>query len=523
MITHKTIKGCHLTGYRLTGFVVGSVFDDVSCLISNGVLNSAASFQRSGDVQLESGTIFGPNEYVRYQGSGVHHGQFTNRVLHNSDLTQGVWTKRGTGTVDPDGKTITVDIDQNDLFQIALGYAADVAVDLSFYFNKLGETTGVMSILSPLGGGLGDWQIDISLLPDGDVFITKDHPAVSEVNGYMANGAGQSGVLFRSLTSELTVQVSGVVIIESLYSVNPIAIPTSGSPVSVDTAASDLSTLHGFTASFSDPKARWLWDVLDGRADGQEVSRDIGFDNPSVWTGTGSVSGSQAVLQSSQFIRDLSTLVSGPGRYSVVSDIDTNESSIWVYNSSNLNGRLELYGVGQQVGRFTTLDTDSRLTILSVSGTAKVNSLSSIEVTPATGTLTFKNLSIRPTTAQWQTVGTQMILMAQEDGTPIFWIDKADGKYKISDGTNVASSLQAYTAGQNHTVSIVLGGDQMQVVMDGVNGPIEPFTGTLIDGTNTLKFNYLNEDITFVEDICGSSTANFSEALHLAQELAHTL
>lgn len=112
-------------------------------------------------------------------------------------------------------------------------------------------------------------------------------------------------------------------------------------------------------------------------------------------------------------------------------------------------------------------------------------------------TLSYKGHAIIPALAQWQTVGNLNLIVGDTGSlvTPVFYVDAADGKYKLTDGTNTAVSPSAYTAGQGHDVDICLDTNEMWLRMDGVDGVKVPFTGTLINGAQTLKFN-AHEDIT---------------------------
>lgn len=138
----------------------------------------------------------------RYQGK-------QSRENHSPDISaftiRGVCT-RTSGQADPLGGTDAYLLESvrsgaNDAFGISAG-TISVDVEPSWFFKRI-TTSGTLRIQNPADSGLGMWDMDLSLLSDDWERITLQHPAITETNDYLTNGAGSSGLQFIGVTADL--------------------------------------------------------------------------------------------------------------------------------------------------------------------------------------------------------------------------------------------------------------------------------------------------------------------------------
>ena len=119
----------------------------------------------------------------------------------------------------------------NDIYIVTTGFGADGAIGVGFSVNVPAGVMGTWQVVNNYGPStLGQWDIDMSLLAGkGEQWVTRDHPAVSVVSAFVANGAGNCIFLIRAVATTLpTFTMSLITMIPStLDPVRPIL--TSGS------------------------------------------------------------------------------------------------------------------------------------------------------------------------------------------------------------------------------------------------------------------------------------------------------
>ena len=133
-----------------------------------------------------------------------------NELTRSYTYAHGDWTKSGTSaasdataeTLDPQGGSNASKItgigaigDSDYMFQnISITNSAEAGVGV---WIKRISTAGVLNLQnSAAGAASGDWDVDMSALPDEWVRLTPSSPYVTVVAGFNADGAGNLGVLF---------------------------------------------------------------------------------------------------------------------------------------------------------------------------------------------------------------------------------------------------------------------------------------------------------------------------------------
>ncbi len=118
------------------------------------------------------------------------------------------WSARGTPVIQdrnqlaPDGtftaSTISVKNTNNrDLFKVFSGLPASTNHEVSFFIKRV-STTGLLRCqrTSSSLGQTGQWEIDMSLLPDDWTRLTENHPAVTATQNFKSGTTGLSGLFF---------------------------------------------------------------------------------------------------------------------------------------------------------------------------------------------------------------------------------------------------------------------------------------------------------------------------------------
>lgn len=303
------------------------------------------------------------------------------------------------------------------------------------------------------------------------------------------------------------------------YNIAPITRPPQGQ--SYGTAAAASGSLNGLTVPIKETKTGWLWDLLDGVADGPELLSNTEFNGLDGWTKYSSPD----LLESVNYLGRPSvhwvtsnnheggvsqpiTNIKGRAEWSIYSTGDLGlRASV---TCDNLSGLLPSHtSTWRRNVKRGDLDT-SQFYIWSLSnmvGSHYASSPSLKAVSPSIGSFLYKSHIIYPSLSEWSTPGDKIILIGRQVGAstiePVFYIDKTTGKYMLTDGTNTAVSPTPYTPGFPCNVKIVPLVDKMRIDKDGASGEEVPFVGTLLHGTNTIKFNVGVEDITTVTDIYG--------------------
>lgn len=132
--------------------------------------------------------------------------QRTNAVLNSVDFT--TWSSRGTpvfqnqNQLAPDGtltaSTISVKASNNtDMFRVFTGLTPSTNQEVSFWIERV-STTGFLRVqrTSSTFGETGQWEIDMSFLPDNWVRITENHPSVTATQNFRSSTLGKTGIFF---------------------------------------------------------------------------------------------------------------------------------------------------------------------------------------------------------------------------------------------------------------------------------------------------------------------------------------
>jgi hypothetical protein len=131
----------------------------------------------------------------------------TNRVLYSTDLTNAAWIKRGASSVTKnltspkgdanDACTVSVGSWSDDLYQVISGYTADSSLYNGIWIKQI-STNGEIRINTPTtyNGAAGSWSVDLSKLSGQWERLTKEHPAVTVINEFVAGTTGKNGFMF---------------------------------------------------------------------------------------------------------------------------------------------------------------------------------------------------------------------------------------------------------------------------------------------------------------------------------------
>lgn len=135
--------------------------------------------------------------------------QRTNVVLDSVNFT--AWSSRGVPVIQdrnqlaPDGtltaSTVTVGLNNTlDLFKVSSGLTPSTNHEASFWIKRI-STTGFLRAqrTSSSLGQTGQWEIDMSLLPDDWTRLTENHPAVTATQNFKTGTTGLSGLFFFSV------------------------------------------------------------------------------------------------------------------------------------------------------------------------------------------------------------------------------------------------------------------------------------------------------------------------------------
>lgn len=196
----------------------------------------------------------------------------TNLILWSQDLTNAVWTKRGSATISagvhnaPDGSATANHVSGldaavvGDFFQNTASTGA--ASTASFWIWRT-STTGTLVVQSPTGPTDGTYTINMALLPDAWSIVDPTNPAVTVTTAY---GAAAAGLQFKCTSGAPLAFDIWTPQLEALaFRTSPIATTTVAVTRDHDNCTATLLRAIGPTPSFSC----------------DFTSKDIGFsDNP---------------------------------------------------------------------------------------------------------------------------------------------------------------------------------------------------------------------------------------------------
>jgi hypothetical protein len=219
-------------------------------LVRSGVLQGA-TFERSGDI-IRDGVTFGENKPVVSGGRYRHNGQFTN-CLRDTDIAD--WTP--TNATYLDGVTTALS---------GGGYARQRSVFASGAL-VIGETYTYSILIT----GEGHTQ-DFSLRsPTGVVFSADFTPEAGKIVSFtgVATSTNIDFLVYLNPNSTAGSAVAGdyitfvPLVTDTKYPIHPIDIPTTGSPASIDTAASAPNPdKHGANWESTETRNDWVFDLL---------------------------------------------------------------------------------------------------------------------------------------------------------------------------------------------------------------------------------------------------------------------
>lgn len=228
------------------GFPVGSfgVAGKDQFSIKLGHLQGS-SFERSGDVTYDS-VVYGANEPISVDGKYVHHGQRQN-VIPNTDLE--TWAKIGTtvsGSVVTATDNLTARISIASLvLEIGEVYTIDINV-------------GALSV-----SGTG---MSFRVVADSNLTTINFTPEANKTTSlqYIADGIDAEIYLYLVPSENIGDFIDcSITMVKSKYSISPFYIPTSGTPASIDTAASTADPdKHGLNWDLTAVDNSWLLDLL---------------------------------------------------------------------------------------------------------------------------------------------------------------------------------------------------------------------------------------------------------------------
>lgn len=169
-----------------------------------GITNNVATTNPPGTVVLKDGTL----------GYGAH-----NTVRQSGDLSQAVWTKRGTATAAAGaarGNGVTMSLISvgaagvNDIYAFTsnLAVATDARCEPVFYIEPV-STSGTLQISNVNNSGKGNWSINLALI-SGPTLINRYHAAVTVTNEWKSTdgtGAG-SGPNIYAASGTLSVYIA---------------------------------------------------------------------------------------------------------------------------------------------------------------------------------------------------------------------------------------------------------------------------------------------------------------------------
>ena len=158
--------------------------------------------------------------------------QRSNQMTYSENLTS--WTKQSGVTItlesinNPVNSTNAslITVNTNGAFQNRTTPNASALYSVSFWLHKNSES-GTIQISNAQGDASGLWTINLDLLQNDFVRITKDHPSVTVVNEFVTLGDGNIAPFFKSPTGTKSFYVTGFQLEEGSYATS--YIPTQGS------------------------------------------------------------------------------------------------------------------------------------------------------------------------------------------------------------------------------------------------------------------------------------------------------
>lgn len=179
----------------------------------------------------------------------------TNLHRYSETFANAAWVIGGTltntpGQVGPDGGTTAVllagiDTGASSMYcYVTVGITTGSRYEPSFWINRV-STAGILGVSNAQTGSAGVWRVDLSLLPDSWVRLTRTHPAVS-ITTEFTGSANTCGLNFVKIsgTGKQSVYIDKVQLDAGTASTAYIAAPgATGSTVTDYSVAGSVATL----------------------------------------------------------------------------------------------------------------------------------------------------------------------------------------------------------------------------------------------------------------------------------------
>ena len=217
-------------------------------------------------------------------------GPRSNELPDSWDLSAtGAWAVRGVSTATisalADGPDLTADYSLirnigasgvNDVFDsLGPNFVNDERLEPSMMIRRV-SLTGVLELRNSSGGSLGLWELDLSLLADGWLWITREHQAVTIINEFVASGTGSAGFQFSDAASgSLDFDAADVQLEVGTFSTSPmktngaafdrlVTLWTADSLASLVNITEGTVTIHGRAQVINTPTDQNLVRIDDG-------------------------------------------------------------------------------------------------------------------------------------------------------------------------------------------------------------------------------------------------------------------
>ena len=175
----------------------------------------------------------------------------SNQMINSEDLTG--WTIQAGATVtlesinNPVNSTNAnlITANTNGAYQNRTTPDVSASYSVSFWLHKNNES-GTIQLTNAQGGNFGNWTINLDLLQNDFVRITRDHPSVTAVSEWATIASGDIAPFFKSPTGTKSFYVTGFQL-EPSYATS--YIPTQGSTVTrlAESNVQDLSNVVSLT------------------------------------------------------------------------------------------------------------------------------------------------------------------------------------------------------------------------------------------------------------------------------------
>ena len=187
--------------------------------------------------------------------------QRTNQMINSEDLTGWVIQAGATITLEsinnPVNSTNANLITANTNGAYANRTTPDVSAlyNVSFWLHKNNES-GTIQLTNAQGGTLGDWTINLDLLQNDFVRITRDHSSVTVITEFITLASGDIAPFFKSPTGTKSFYVTGFQLEVGSYPTS--YIPTQGASA---TRLADTASGSGNSEVFNDSEGVLFVDI----------------------------------------------------------------------------------------------------------------------------------------------------------------------------------------------------------------------------------------------------------------------